>query len=671
MPRNAASKISNPYNQEQVKFLPLSIRESGIRLEDIIEICTPPSETVGHSKIVNTVRHVVSQLSEPFDLQRFIELVDQEKWDEDGASFMALRQTLLTTLIPVDQDLETSLSHFSKIIIDLTDPLLSTTKIDATIFHIVLRELMTAEPKERRLIVVNNAQEYLRPGSLLSKSLLSLARTGDTLNRVLLSTLDLLSFDPTFISISDYLVQGYMSAKLWNDHRQLHGIGQSPNQKVSARPGQFTITSDVSIIAPWGQSTSSTRLIKASIVMDFDQLMPLSHASPSPLLETQKISQETNRGDNSHQYNVEPKPISQQRAFSPEVTSETHFVPSTLIPSDVPPQISYLYGLDEGSNIISFGELDFSGGALPVQGHSMLSPLFISSPSMGPSAPMPSTSGTVQPKENLDGEKLLSAIMTLINRQTKSFYQDISLPPGAFVKQLTLAETYPVKFRPLARIILSLSGGWTNNPVLYSAVQKLLGTKQQVKPLGFSSSGKMIKAAWEFGIVRAAHRGGQAVYLVNPPDVYLQLSSVSPSFAQLGADSNMGSGFNDAEGSESGSEPEETNHQYDSSSIPSAKLRNFFPIVAAMHFLGATQQNPVKKAVVRKWIPTQTIQDLGFLNESQYFKKAKGFGITGGTKKALILISQWHKFARKVFGQFESLKDVNLSSLLRAIAIAA
>jgi hypothetical protein len=65
---------------------------------------------------------------------------------------MALRQTLLTTLISTDQDADAYPSHFDKVIVDLTDPILSATRLDATIFNIICREFVTTSTRESGLI---------------------------------------------------------------------------------------------------------------------------------------------------------------------------------------------------------------------------------------------------------------------------------------------------------------------------------------------------------------------------------------------------------------------------------------------------------------------------------------------------------------------------------------
>jgi hypothetical protein len=199
---------------------------------------------------------------------------------------MALRQTLLTTLISTDQDAESYPSQFDNVIVDLTDPILSATKLDATIFNILLREFVTTGPQEPRVIgetgcmvngtatksvsVINNAQEFLRSDSSLSKSILSLITTGDGSHSVLLTALNLLSIEPSFISLSDYVMRGYPNPRSWTEYYQLHApSGSFGCQEPPIYAGQVIITPRDLITI--GQATKSNSSISESIVMDVQE----------------------------------------------------------------------------------------------------------------------------------------------------------------------------------------------------------------------------------------------------------------------------------------------------------------------------------------------------------------------------------------------------------------
>jgi hypothetical protein len=67
----------------------------------------------------------------------------------------------------------------------------------------------------------------------------------------------------------------------------------------------------------------------------------------------------------------------------------------------------------------------------------------------------------------------------------------------------------------LAEAIFSLSGDYTNIPVDFSAVKKKLGPKDEIKPLGFKNANKMVKAAWELGLVRMTYQKSSTIFLAN------------------------------------------------------------------------------------------------------------------------------------------------------------
>jgi hypothetical protein len=95
---------------------------------------------------------------------------------------------------------------------------------------------------------------------------------------------------------------------------------------------------------------------------------------------------------------------------------------------------------------------------------------------------------------------------------------DPDLPSSAFERKHSSTVLYPPLYQPLARIIFSLSGDYTNIPVKFQTVKTKLGPKTEVKPLGFRNATKMIKAAWEVGLVRMAYLGFPAIFLVNASD---------------------------------------------------------------------------------------------------------------------------------------------------------
>jgi hypothetical protein len=62
--------IADAYASMNRSTLPISFEETEITLKHLLAIFTPPSSMRGGGKILNSVEYIVSQLGEPFDLQR-------------------------------------------------------------------------------------------------------------------------------------------------------------------------------------------------------------------------------------------------------------------------------------------------------------------------------------------------------------------------------------------------------------------------------------------------------------------------------------------------------------------------------------------------------------------------------------------------------------------------
>ncbi|KAG9050164.1 hypothetical protein FS842_011395, partial [Serendipita sp. 407] len=178
----------------------------------------------GRHKILNGVHHIINQLTWPFDLQRFNELVDAEKWDEDAATFMAMRQTILTQLVsPGHQTLDSIIKSEQEVVADLSDALLSATGLDEVLMDIVLSIFLDRNKGKSSLIVVNNVQDFLHDQSIFSQSLISLAHQ-DTFRKtgVVLSTTDPTTIPSTIFGSLSFSFCGYSWSPLWrrtlNDH---------------------------------------------------------------------------------------------------------------------------------------------------------------------------------------------------------------------------------------------------------------------------------------------------------------------------------------------------------------------------------------------------------------------------------------------------------------------
>jgi hypothetical protein len=165
-PRNPES-ISRLYESVGATTVPLCFEESSVTTQHLLSLFTPPLEMRKRSSILNTVQLVIGQLHEPFDLPRtssdvltantklilkidFIELIEKETWTEDGANFMALRQTILNWLLASRAN--ASFSSEREIIVDFGDPILSHTGMESVLMDMVLQQFLHGTSGPKRLV---------------------------------------------------------------------------------------------------------------------------------------------------------------------------------------------------------------------------------------------------------------------------------------------------------------------------------------------------------------------------------------------------------------------------------------------------------------------------------------------------------------------------------------
>jgi hypothetical protein len=324
---------------------------------------------------------------------------------------MALRQTILTTLISTDEEADTYPSQFNKVIIDLTDPILSATKLDAAIFNIILRDFATTGTGEagligemRRMIhitiaksisVINNAHEFLRSDSLLLKSILSLAASRDGSHSVLLTALNLLSIDPALISLSAYMIRGYPNPRSWIDYYQLHGpSGLSFPQKSEIQAGQIVIVTRVVVLpSPNRVYTEEARSrfirgVSDFILLNIEELdtIPYQEDILSPLHITESQREEG-------YIEVEPS----RGMFSP---GDVHSSPASASPLDPDERFTPLDPNLAENSAPSFSEKSYvvSGG--------------------GASEVYPNQ-GVAEPSVSMDRDGLLSLLINQINNHSR------------------------------------------------------------------------------------------------------------------------------------------------------------------------------------------------------------------------------------------------------------
>ncbi|KIM22283.1 hypothetical protein M408DRAFT_291545 [Serendipita vermifera MAFF 305830] len=243
-PAVKARYLQIPLPEQDV--LPLRIAEKDISIAHILSFCTPPSDYPSRERILTSVQYIVSRMTEPFSILEFNQMVDDEQWDEHGSSFMAIRQTLLTTFIvpngstPTTSDrpqkLETveptdivsRILRGGPVIVDLSDPILRSTGLDSTLFDMILCLYCMVNPESRKLLVLD-ANEYLAnplsspsSGTNLCNTLTTLLSLhGDSPIKTLLSCSSDMAYIPQqLLSHLDYLICHEFRSPAWVEYIQ-------------------------------------------------------------------------------------------------------------------------------------------------------------------------------------------------------------------------------------------------------------------------------------------------------------------------------------------------------------------------------------------------------------------------------------------------------------------
>jgi hypothetical protein len=80
------------------------------------------------------------------------QLIDEENWDDEQSTFIALRQTLLTKMVALAEDrFRLPLASHRQILVDIRDAILGKTGIDLVLMNMVLREFLATQ-SGRKLI---------------------------------------------------------------------------------------------------------------------------------------------------------------------------------------------------------------------------------------------------------------------------------------------------------------------------------------------------------------------------------------------------------------------------------------------------------------------------------------------------------------------------------------
>ncbi|KAG8822189.1 hypothetical protein FRC19_006422 [Serendipita sp. 401] len=263
-PRDLES-MQDLYSSSNTTPVSLALEEKDVETRHLLALFTSMPSINDDSRTLDAIRNIISQLGRPFNLEEFNWLVEGGTWDSEGDDddddddddnendsnndnhddgdgdsdededgddddsddededdysdpFVTLRQTILAKLLSSEDgiQLDSIFDLQREIIVDLSDPVLSETRLDEVLMDIVLWSFLKHHEGKKGLIVIDNSQDFLNAESVLTQSLESLARQGpNRIMKVILSTTDLSKSPPSIISTLDYYFCGYSWGPLW------------------------------------------------------------------------------------------------------------------------------------------------------------------------------------------------------------------------------------------------------------------------------------------------------------------------------------------------------------------------------------------------------------------------------------------------------------------------
>ncbi|KAG8857495.1 hypothetical protein FRB91_011306 [Serendipita sp. 411] len=249
-PRKSVKELYTMVPLEPHNILPLRFAERDISLAHVLSLCTPPEDYPNRERILTSVQYIVSRLADPFSVQEFNQFVDEEQWDSHGSAFMAIRQTLLTTLIMTgdeatsgDIDVVTRMRGGGAIVVDLSDPVLKSTGIDSILFDMILCLYCSVQRDANKLLVLDQAHEYLSTNPALLNTLVTLfSMHADSPIKTLISSSDLTLISPRLLSHLDYLICHDSQSPAWLEYiRSNIACNVSSPPSPSGDPGSHMI----------------------------------------------------------------------------------------------------------------------------------------------------------------------------------------------------------------------------------------------------------------------------------------------------------------------------------------------------------------------------------------------------------------------------------------------
>ncbi|PVF97440.1 hypothetical protein CPB86DRAFT_734937 [Serendipita vermifera] len=242
---NEPLKISRMYRNGKYSVNPLGLLAEDLSLCDILDLLTHPFNDQGSIRFQNKVNLIASQLSEPIDIQRLYQLIDEENWDDGESTFIALRQTLLTKMVALAEDgFRASLGSHRQILVDLRDGILRKTHIDLILMNAVLREFLSTCSDRKKLIVVVHSERILNTISRLSKSLEFIAQS--RLANILLTTTDFSILSSPTYQESDFIFHTQSNSPIWKDALMKH-FPQAEGPSLMHRKGALGVFSPSSV----------------------------------------------------------------------------------------------------------------------------------------------------------------------------------------------------------------------------------------------------------------------------------------------------------------------------------------------------------------------------------------------------------------------------------------
>ncbi|KAG8767486.1 hypothetical protein FRC15_005648 [Serendipita sp. 397] len=365
----------------------------------------------------------------------------------------------------------------------------------------VLCEFLSSNTNRRKLIVVNDAQEYITPDSILTKSLTTLASLGNRrLASVIVTATDPHTMPPSLYYAFDFLALGHTRSITWQNILRNHLDISFPDD-LYVPPGKCALYSPESCRATVSRrgEIHSAQWGKSQIVIDLDELVNISVHSSS-LSDIQASTQL----DNAPEESLDA--VTPLTAISPLPYVK---VTSTSITKDVRDvQISeadyHLLSTDEGPNsrdstgnnsVMQRSDHEYTGSVSTTDLKSVLEPTntrTINDTEGGTGSPILSSTGDLH-------RTSVPLLLESVDVNNKESPPAQTIPPEAQdpgQETITLdVDDYPQQFRRLISAIIAVGGGLEGAVVDFEAVRKETGTRAQVQKLGWCTFTQFVNGA--------------------------------------------------------------------------------------------------------------------------------------------------------------------------------